>query len=69
MAVFVFHISGNKFRQAFELGSRPGVAATASIAKALAFIHQEELQGDEIAHGNLRSSNIMLGNNVEPLHK
>ncbi|KAG7985561.1 hypothetical protein I3843_03G032100 [Carya illinoinensis] len=37
----------------------------ASIAEALAFMHQE-LKEDGIAHGNLKSSNILLNRNMEP---
>ncbi|KAK6928299.1 Protein kinase domain [Dillenia turbinata] len=46
----------------FEWGSRLNIAAT--IAMALAFMHQE-LQEDGIAHGNLKSSNILLSKNLE----
>lgn len=56
-------ISGNQKGQKFEWTCRLGVAA--KIAKALAFMHQE-LRGDGFGHGNLKSSNIMLKNNMEP---
>lgn len=47
----------------FDWGSRLNVAS--SIASALAFMHHE-LQSDLIPHGNLKSSNILLNNNMEP---
>lgn len=56
-------ISGNRKGQKFEWGSRLGVAA--KVADALAFMHRE-LYVDGIAHGNLKSSNIMLKRNMEP---
>lgn len=43
-------------------GSRLNMAA--SISEALAFMH-EELGDDGIAHGNLKSSNIMLNEDME----
>ncbi|KAK7395700.1 hypothetical protein VNO78_16266 [Psophocarpus tetragonolobus] len=43
--------------------SRLGIAAT--IAEALAFMHQE-LGHHGIVHGNLKSSNILLNKNMEP---
>uniref|UniRef100_A0A5B7CAI7 Putative Leucine-rich repeat protein kinase family protein n=1 Tax=Davidia involucrata TaxID=16924 RepID=A0A5B7CAI7_DAVIN len=49
--------------QAFDWSSRLNIAAT--IAEALAFMHQE-LREDGIAHGNLKSSNIVLNNNMVP---
>jgi serine/threonine protein kinase len=49
--------------ETFDWASRLGVAA--SIAEALAFMHQE-LKEDGIAHGNLKSSNILLNKNMEP---
>ncbi|XVF16463.1 hypothetical protein REPUB_Repub10bG0032900 [Reevesia pubescens] len=54
---------GNQKGQKFEWASRHTVAA--KIAEALAFMHQE-LHGDGIAHGNLKSSDIMLKRNMEP---
>ncbi|XVE67959.1 hypothetical protein DITRI_Ditri09bG0029800 [Diplodiscus trichospermus] len=56
-------LHGNQKGQKFEWASRLNVAAR--IAEALAFMHRE-LQGDGIAHGNLKSSNIMLKKNMEP---
>lgn len=49
--------------QAFDWASRIGVAA--SISEALAFMHQE-LKEDGIAHGNLKSCNILTNKNMEP---
>lgn len=56
-------LQGNRKGQKFEWASRLVVAA--KIAEALAFMHQE-LHSDGIAHGNLKSSNIMLKKNMEP---
>ena len=47
----------------FDWTSRIGVAV--SISEALAYMH-EELGDDGIAHGNLKSSNILLNLNMEP---
>ncbi|CAI9754632.1 unnamed protein product [Fraxinus pennsylvanica] len=71
LVVYEFQHNGSLFRllhgsqngQLFDWGSRLSVAAR--IAKALAFMH-EELQRDGIAHGNLKSSNILLNNGMEP---
>lgn len=49
--------------QAFDWASRIGVAD--SISEALAFMHQE-LKEDGIAHGNLKSCNILTNKNMEP---
>ncbi|KAK9064766.1 hypothetical protein SSX86_016148 [Deinandra increscens subsp. villosa] len=49
--------------QTFDWGSRLGVAS--AIADALAFMH-DELHSDSIAHGNLKSSNILFNKNMEP---
>jgi serine/threonine protein kinase len=49
--------------QAFDWANRIGVAA--SISEALAFMHQE-LKDDGIAHGNLKSCNILMNKNMEP---
>lgn len=49
--------------QTFDWSSRLDVAA--SIADGLAFMHQE-LEEDGIAHGNLKSSNILLSKTMEP---
>ncbi|XP_061988092.1 probable inactive receptor kinase At2g26730 [Rosa rugosa] len=56
-------IHGNQGGKAFGWTSRLSCAAT--IADTLAFMH-EDLQKDGIAHGNLKSSNILLNNNMEP---
>ncbi|KAL0335714.1 UNVERIFIED_CONTAM: putative inactive receptor kinase [Sesamum radiatum] len=57
-------ISESQNRQSFDWGSRLAVAA--KISAALAYMHQG-LQADGIAHGNLKSSNILLSNEMEPL--
>ncbi|KAL5864231.1 hypothetical protein ACOSQ3_001745 [Xanthoceras sorbifolium] len=57
------YISGTQMGQAFDWGSRLGIAA--GIAEVLTFMHQE-LSDDRIAHGNLKSSNILLNKNMEP---
>lgn len=49
--------------QTFDWSSRLGVAST--IAEVLAFMHHE-LHPDGIAHGNLKSSNILFNKNMEP---
>ncbi|KAK9278424.1 hypothetical protein L1049_027989 [Liquidambar formosana] len=49
--------------QLFDWGSRLNVAA--SIAEALAFMHNE-LGEDGIAHGNLKSTNILLKKDMDP---
>ncbi|KAF5933373.1 hypothetical protein HYC85_029544 [Camellia sinensis] len=41
------------------------INVAASIAQALAFIH-EELRDDRVAHGNLKSSNIFLNKDMDP---
>lgn len=55
-------ISDAKKGQVFGWGSRLGIAAT--VAGALAFMH-EGLHEDEIAHGNLKSSNILMNKDME----
>lgn len=55
--------SGSENGQSFDWGSRLRVAAC--VAKALGLIH-EELGEDGIAHGNLKSNNILFNNNMEP---
>ena len=55
--------SGTHMHQSFDWTSRLNVAS--SIVEALAFMHQE-LKQDGIAHGNLKSSNILLNKNMEP---
>ncbi|XP_060216260.1 probable inactive receptor kinase At2g26730 [Lycium barbarum] len=57
-------LQGIQKGQTFHWSSRLSIAA--GVAGALAFMHQE-LQHDRIAHGNLKSSNILLSNNMEPL--
>ncbi|KAK6920746.1 Leucine-rich repeat [Dillenia turbinata] len=56
-------LHGTQYGQAFEWGSRLRIAAT--IANALAHMH-EKLGEDGIAHGNLKSSNILFNNNMDP---
>ncbi|KAF8390376.1 hypothetical protein HHK36_024902 [Tetracentron sinense] len=56
-------LHGTQNGQKFEWGSRLSVAA--SIAEALAFMH-EEFHGDGIGHGNLKSTNILMNKNMEP---
>ncbi|XP_015057760.1 probable leucine-rich repeat receptor-like protein kinase At1g68400 [Solanum pennellii] len=56
-------LQGIQTGQRFHWSSRLSIAA--GIADALAFMHQE-LQHDRIAHGNLKSSNIFLNNNMDP---
>ncbi|KAL2523367.1 putative inactive receptor kinase [Forsythia ovata] len=57
-------IHGNQTDQAFDWESRIFVAST--IADTLVFMHQQ-LHEDGIAHGNLKSSNILLNANMDPL--
>ncbi|OIW20085.1 hypothetical protein TanjilG_00576 [Lupinus angustifolius] len=54
---------GPQSGQFFDWGSRLKVAA--NIAKALAYMH-EELHESGIAHGNLKSSNILFDKNMDP---
>ncbi|GJW62348.1 probable inactive receptor kinase [Tanacetum coccineum] len=71
LLVYEYQHNGSLFRllhgsqngQMFDWGSRLSLAS--SIATALAFMHQE-LQADLIPHGNLKSSNILLKNDMEP---
>ncbi|CAI9787288.1 unnamed protein product [Fraxinus pennsylvanica] len=71
LLVYQFQENGSLFRlihgsqngQLFDWGSRLSVAAR--IGEALAFMH-EGLKRDGIAHGNLKSSNILLNNGMEP---
>ncbi|KAL6139632.1 hypothetical protein ACLB2K_057934 [Fragaria x ananassa] len=56
-------IHGNQGGKAFNWTNRLSCAAT--IADTLAFMH-DDLQKDGIAHGNLKSSNILLNKNMEP---
>ncbi|XP_073051241.1 probable inactive receptor kinase At2g26730 [Primulina eburnea] len=59
----LIHDDGNHRRQQFDWSSR--LTAAAAIADALAFMH-EELKNEKIPHGNLKTSNILLTNNMEP---
>ncbi|XWS48141.1 hypothetical protein CRYUN_Cryun13aG0047400 [Craigia yunnanensis] len=71
LLVYEYQQNGSLFRilrgsgngQAFDWGSRLNVAA--SVAEALAFMH-EELREDGIAHGNLKSTNILFNKNMDP---
>ena len=56
-------ISGSRNGQYFDWGSRLSIVA--SIAEALVFMH-EELRADGIAHGNLKSTNILLNKDMDP---
>lgn len=56
-------ILGSQTGRAFHWGSRLSVAA--SVAQTLAHMHKE-LQGDGIAHGNLKSTNILFSKNMDP---
>ncbi|XWS60707.1 hypothetical protein CRYUN_Cryun07bG0058800 [Craigia yunnanensis] len=56
-------LHGSKNGQTFDWGSRLNVAA--SVAEALAFMH-EELREDGIAHGNLKSTNILFNKHMDP---
>ncbi|KVI06344.1 probable inactive receptor kinase At2g26730 [Cynara cardunculus var. scolymus] len=55
-------LHGSQNGQTFDWGSRLNIAC--SIAEALAFMHAE-LQDDQLAHGNLKSSNILLTKDME----
>lgn len=55
-------ISGSKDDN-FDWGSRLNIASR--IAEALAFMHRE-LHEDGIAHGNLKSTNILFDKNMDP---
>ncbi|KAL3526438.1 hypothetical protein ACH5RR_011094 [Cinchona calisaya] len=56
-------LHGSQAGKTFDWSSRLDIAS--SVADGLAFMHQE-LRGDGIAHGNLKSSNILLTKNMEP---
>ncbi|KAI8529011.1 hypothetical protein RHMOL_Rhmol12G0192600 [Rhododendron molle] len=56
-------LHGSPNSQRFKWGSRVNLAA--KIAGALAFAHRS-LHNDGIAHGNLKSTNILLSNDMEP---
>ncbi|KAL6182402.1 hypothetical protein ACLB2K_043824 [Fragaria x ananassa] len=71
LLVYEYQPNGNLFNllhgspngQIFDWGSRMNVAD--SIAEALAFMHRE-LNEDGIAHGNLKSMNILFNMAMEP---
>ncbi|KAL3748280.1 hypothetical protein ACJRO7_009506 [Eucalyptus globulus] len=56
-------LHGSKDDDSFDLGSRLNIASR--IAEALAFMHKE-LREDGIAHGNLKSTNILFNKNMDP---
>ncbi|MED6106028.1 hypothetical protein PIB30_000812 [Stylosanthes scabra] len=58
------YAAGSQNGKPFWWGSRLNVAA--KVAETLAYMH-EELRESGIAHGNLKSSNILFNNNMEPL--
>ncbi|XP_071710145.1 probable leucine-rich repeat receptor-like protein kinase At5g05160 [Rutidosis leptorrhynchoides] len=55
-------LHGSQDGQIFDWGSRLKIASDA--AEALAFMHKE-LKDDQIPHGNLKSSNILLSKDME----
>ena len=55
--IFFLNFAEAQNGQPFDFGSRLNIAF--GTAEALAFMHTE-LQDDKIAHGNLKSSNILL---------
>ncbi|KZV39695.1 Leucine-rich repeat protein kinase family protein [Dorcoceras hygrometricum] len=71
LLVYEFQQNGSLFKllhgsqndQLFDWGSRMSIAA--KISEAMAFMH-ESLQACGIAHGNLKSSNILLSDKMEP---
>ncbi|KAF6175960.1 hypothetical protein GIB67_003448 [Kingdonia uniflora] len=71
LVVYGYQKNGSLFRllhgsqegETFEWSSRLSVAAI--LAEALAFMHRKLLD-DGIAHGNLKSSNILLDKNMDP---
>ncbi|XAR72642.1 Non-specific serine/threonine protein kinase [Bertholletia excelsa] len=56
-------LQGSQKGRLFGWGSR--LSAAAKIAEALAFMH-EKLRGDEIPHGNLKCSNVLLNKDMDP---
>ncbi|XP_044479686.1 probable inactive receptor kinase At2g26730 [Mangifera indica] len=70
LLVYEYQPNGSLFKllhesengQSFDWGSRLGVVA--GIAESLAFM-QDKLHEDGIAHGNLKSTNILFNNNME----
>ncbi|KAL4559700.1 hypothetical protein LXL04_031844 [Taraxacum kok-saghyz] len=71
LIVYEYQQNGSLFRllhgsqngQVFEWGNRLNIAS--SVATALAFMHRE-LETDSIPHGNVKSSNILLNDNMDP---
>ncbi|XVE54933.1 hypothetical protein DITRI_Ditri03aG0121300 [Diplodiscus trichospermus] len=71
LVVYEYQTNGSLFRflhgsqngLAFDWGSRLNVAAR--ISEALAFMH-EEIHEHGIAHGNLKSTNILFNKNMDP---
>ncbi|KAL7615491.1 hypothetical protein Lser_V15G01002 [Lactuca serriola] len=71
LLVYEYQQNGSLFRllhgsqngQIFDWVSRLSLAS--SVAAALAFMHRE-LEADLIAHGNVKSSNILLKDDMEP---
>ncbi|KAK2994331.1 hypothetical protein RJ640_005265 [Escallonia rubra] len=57
------HLHGSQNGQRFNWGSRLSVAG--KVADAMAFMH-DILRDDGIAHGNLKSSNILLNKDMDP---
>ncbi|MCD7447688.1 hypothetical protein HAX54_032881 [Datura stramonium] len=70
LTVYKYQQNGSLFKllhspqsnQIFDWASR--IAIAASVAEALAFMH-EGLQNDDIPHGNLKSTNILLNDDME----
>ncbi|KAF8037159.1 hypothetical protein BT93_B0159 [Corymbia citriodora subsp. variegata] len=56
-------LHGSRDDDSFDWGSRLNIASR--IAEALAFMHKE-LHEDGIAHGNLKSTNILFNKNMDP---
>ncbi|XP_019464741.1 PREDICTED: probable inactive receptor kinase At2g26730 [Lupinus angustifolius] len=56
-------LHGSQSGQSFDWGSRLSIAA--NIADALAYMH-EELRESGIAHGNIKSNNILFSKNMDP---
>ncbi|XP_049367178.1 probable inactive receptor kinase At2g26730 [Solanum verrucosum] len=56
------HLHSSQGSQVFEWASRLAIAS--SLAEALAFMH-EGLQNDDIPHGNMKSTNILLNDDME----
>ncbi|XP_060206502.1 probable inactive receptor kinase At2g26730 [Lycium barbarum] len=70
LTVYKYQQNGSVFKllhssqgsQIFDWASRLGIAA--AVAEALAFMH-EGLQNDDVPHGNLKSTNILLNDDME----